>query len=124
MTVRKVTLLGEEVLRQQTEEIKDFGEETQVLVQDLFDTMYHAGGIGIAAPQIGVSLRICVLDLSRADEPESHRLTLINPSILKESKTLEKATEGCLSIPGMEEVVKRPSRVSVKAQDELSLIHI
>ncbi|MBH16172.1 MAG: peptide deformylase [Gemmatimonadetes bacterium] len=119
MTVRKVTLLGEEVLRQQTEEIKDFGEETQVLVQDLFDTMYHAGGIGIAAPQIGVSLRICVLDLSRADEPESHRLTLINPSILKESKTLEKATEGCLSIPGMEEVVKRPSRVSVKAQDEL-----
>ena len=119
MTVRKVTLLGEEVLRQQTEEIKDFGEETQVLVQDLFDTMYHAGGIGIAAPQIGVSLRICVLDLSRADEPESHRLTLINPSILKESKTLEKATEGCLSIPGMEEGVKRPSRVSVKAQDEL-----
>jgi len=119
VTVRKVTLLGEEVLRQQTEEIKDFGEETQVLVQDLFDTMYHAGGIGIAAPQIGVSLRICVLDLSRADEPESHRLTLINPSILKESKTLEKATEGCLSIPGMEEVVKRPSRVSVKAQDEL-----
>ena len=61
MTAKRVVLLGEEVLRIPTEKIKGFGEETQGLIEDLFDTMYHAGGIGIAAPQIGVSLRILSL---------------------------------------------------------------
>jgi len=120
VTARRVVLLGEEVLRIPTEEIEKFGEKTQGLVKDLFDTMYHAGGIGIAAPQIGLSLRICVVDLGRAEESEgSQRLTLINPVISEFSKLTEKATEGCLSIPGMEEVVKRPSKILVKAQDEL-----
>lgn len=120
MTARRVVLLGEEVLRIPTAKIKGFGEETQGLIEDLFDTMYHAGGIGIAAPQIGVSLRICVIDLGRAEElEESQRLTLINPAIVESSKAKEKATEGCLSIPGMEEIVKRPSQIKVRAQDEL-----
>jgi len=119
VTVRRVVLLGEEVLRAPTAEIERFGKETQALVQDLFDTMYYAEGIGIAAPQISVSLRVCVMDLSRADDSESQRLTLINPVVLESSKTEEKATEGCLSIPGMEEVVKRPAHIVVRAQDEL-----
>ena len=119
MTVRRVVLLGEEVLRTPTTEIESFGEETQSLIQDLFDTMYDAEGIGIAAPQIGVSLRVCVMDLTRQDDSESQRLTLINPVMLESSKSVEKATEGCLSIPGMEEVVKRASRIVVRAQDEL-----
>jgi len=119
VTIRKIVLLGEKVLRTQTAEIEKFGEETEALVQDLFDTMYSAGGIGIAAPQIGISLRVCVLDLSRADDPESQRLTLVNPVILESSKTKEKATEGCLSIPGMEEIVKRPAHIVVKAEDDL-----
>ena len=119
MTVRRVVLLGEEVLRTPTTEIESFGEETQSLIQDLFDTMYDAEGIGIAAPQIGVSLRVCVMDLTRQDDSESQRLTLINPVMLESSKAVEKATEGCLSIPGMEEVVKRASRIVVRAQDEL-----
>jgi peptide deformylase len=59
------------------------------------------------------------MDLSRADDSESQRLTLINPVVLESSKTEEKATEGCLSIPGMEEVVKRPAHIVVRAQDEL-----
>ena len=119
MTVRRVVLLGEEVLRTPTTEIESFREETQSLIQDLFDTMYDAEGIGIAAPQIGVSLRVCVMDLTRPDDSESQRLTLINPVMLESSKAVEKATEGCLSIPGMEEVVKRASRIVVRAQDEL-----
>lgn len=119
MTVRRVVLLGEEVLRTPTTEIESFREETQSLIQDLFDTMYDAEGIGIAAPQIGVSLRVCVMDLTRQDDSESQRLTLINPVMLESSKSVEKATEGCLSIPGMEEVVKRASRIVVRAQDEL-----
>ena len=90
MTARRVVLLGEEVLRIPTEKIKGFGEETQGLIEDLFDTMYHAGGIGIAAPQIGVSLRICVIDLGRAEDlEESQRLTLINPAIVESSKAKE-----------------------------------
>ena len=90
MTARRVVLLGEEVLRIPTEKIKGFGEETQGLIEDLFDTMYHAGGIGIAAPQIGVSLRICVIDLGRAEDlQESQRMTLINPAIVESSKAKE-----------------------------------
>jgi peptide deformylase len=119
VTVRRVVLLGEEVLRTPTTEIESFREETQSLIQDLFDTMYDAEGIGIAAPQIGVSLRVCVMDLTRPDDSESQRLTLINPVMFESSKAVEKATEGCLSIPGMEEVVKRASRIVVRAQDEL-----
>ncbi len=113
MTIRDIVLLGEEVLRTPGEEIAAFDDELRSLVEDMWETMYHAEGIGLAAPQIGVSLRLCVLDVRTEDDSDGGRVALVNPVISDESKKTDKAPEGCLSIPGFEEVVTRSSRVTV-----------
>jgi peptide deformylase len=82
----------------------------------MFETMYHAEGIGLAAPQVGVSKRVLVLDLRLEDQPDA-RVALVNPSITWESGETDKQTEGCLSIPGLEEVVERPWAVRVEGFD-------
>jgi peptide deformylase len=79
--------------------------------------MYFAEGIGLAAPQIGVSRRVCVLDLHDEDNPDDGRWVLVNPVIVESSDEEDKASEGCLSIPEMEEVVTRPARVTVQGFD-------
>ena len=117
MAIRDIAVLGEEVLRKPGEEIVEFDDELAALVRDMFETMYHAEGIGLAAPQIGVSLRLCVLDVRNEDDPESGPLALVNPVVSEASKKIDKASEGCLSIPGLEEVVARPARVTVNAFD-------
>jgi peptide deformylase len=89
-----------------------------VLVEDMRETMYFAEGIGLAAPQIGVSQRVCVLDLATEDDPEGGRWVFVNPVIVESSDEEDKSTEGCLSIPEMEEVVTRPARVTVRGFDE------
>ena len=115
MALRRIVLLGEEILRVPGEEVTAFDDELQTLVQDMLETMYHAEGIGLAAPQIGVSLRMCVLDLRDEEDPDAGRWVLVNPVIVHSSKKTVKAPEGCLSIPTMEEVVTRASRVTVQA---------
>ena len=115
MAIRDIVLLGEEVLRTPGEEIVEFDDDLRSLVEDMWETMYHAEGIGLAAPQIGVSLRLCVVDVRVEDDPEAGHLALVNPVVSEASKETDKASEGCLSIPGLEEVVSRPAAVTVTA---------
>ncbi len=117
MAVRRIVLLGEEVLRAPGVEVEAFDDELRSLVADLHETMYYAEGIGLAAPQIGVSLRVCVLDLRDEDDPEAGRWVFVNPVIVESSEEEDKASEGCLSIPEMEEVVTRAARVTVRGFD-------
>ena len=117
MAVRRILLLGEELLRAPGAEVEAFDDELRGLVEDLLETMYFAEGIGLAAPQIGVSSRVCVLDLRDEEDPEVGRWVLVNPVIVESSDDEDKAPEGCLSIPEMEEVVTRPARVTVRAFD-------
>ncbi len=117
MALREIVLMGDDpVLRTEAEEVEAFDDELLDLVQDMWETMYHADGIGLAAPQVGVSRRVLVVDLRRDDEPEA-RVALVNPRIVWSSEEREKAPEGCLSIPGMEEVVERPAEVRVEGFD-------
>ncbi len=117
MAGRRILLLGEEVLRDPGVEVEAFDDELRELVEDMLETMYFAEGIGLAAPQIGVSRRVCVLDLHDEDNPEGGRWVFVNPVIVESSDEEDKSTEGCLSIPEMEEVVARPARVTVRGFD-------
>ena len=105
----------EPVLSKKTETVTDFGAETRSLVDDMFESMYAAQGIGLAAPQIGVPKRITVIDLSFQKTPEE-KITLINPEIVhREGKQLEE--EGCLSFPDIRAKVQRAAMVKVRAQN-------
>jgi len=118
VAIRDIVLMGDPVLRTEAEDVAEFGDELKALVRDMFETMYHADGIGLAAPQIGLSKRVIVVDLRRQDEAlKEQRVALINPVVTWESPEVEKQSEGCLSIPGLEEVVQRPSAVRVEGMD-------
>ena len=115
MSLRKIYTYPDPVLRKKAEPVTEFGEELQKLVQDMVQTMYDAPGIGLAAPQIGVSKQVVVMDLS-AEEEDNQLMVLINPEILngEGSRTDE---EGCLSVIDLRAKVKRFSRIVVRAQD-------
>ena len=113
MSIREIVLLGDDVLRTPGEEIGEFDDKLRSLVEDMWETMYHAEGIGLAAPQIGVSLRLCVVDVRSESDADAGRLALVNPVVSDAGSKTDKAPEGCLSIPGLEEVVSRPARVTV-----------
>ena len=113
MAVREIVFLGDPVLREPTQEVETFDDELKVLVDDLFATMVAADGAGLAAPQIGVSRRVCVVDVRHA-EGEHARIALVNPRVAEASADREREPEGCLSIPGVTEVVNRPARVVVE----------
>lgn len=116
MAVREVVLMGDPVLRTEAAPVEDFDEELRTLVRDMFETMYLAEGIGLAAPQVGISKRVLVVDLRREDEPD-HRVALVNPEVVWASGEKDKEPEGCLSIPGLEEVVERPWAVRIEGFD-------
>lgn len=116
MAIREIVLMGDPVLRTKAQEVEDFDEGLRTLVRDMFETMYHAEGIGLAAPQVGISKRVLVVDLRREEEPEAH-LALVNPVVTWASRELDKAPEGCLSIPGLEDTVVRPWAVKVEGYD-------
>ena len=88
-------------------------DETRRLIRDMFDTMYDAEGIGLAAPQVGVSERVLIVDVPDGDDTR-HVHALVNPVIVDSGNATDKATEGCLSLPGLEETVTRPVRVTVE----------
>ena len=98
------------------DEVTDFGTpELEQFLEDMFESMYAAKGVGLAAPQIGFSRKISVIDISNAENP-ADKLVLINPQIVRmEGKQV--GEEGCLSIPTFREQVKRAKRVTVRAQD-------
>src|ERR1700761_7994390 len=114
--VRKILKYGEPVLEQKAEQVTEFDTaELRELIADMWETMYAAKGVGLAAPQIGVGKRISVIDIS-VGEDESKKVIIINPEItLREGK--QTGEEGCLSIPGFREPVTRASKVVVRAQD-------
>jgi peptide deformylase len=121
VAIREIVLMGDPVLRERADDVTEFDDELRKLVRDMFETMYHAEGIGLAAPQVGVSARVLVVDLRRdADGRESvepAHLALVNPRVTWHSDETEKQPEGCLSIPGLEEVVTRPLAVRVEGRD-------
>ncbi len=117
MAIRDIVLMGDPVLRERAAEVEEFDDDLRRLVDDMFETMYAAEGIGLAAPQIGISKRIFVLDVRDEEDEGGGRYALINPEIVESSKETDRAPEGCLSIPGLEEVVERPSRIVLRAQD-------
>ena len=114
--VRKIRLLGDPVLRAEAEDVAAFDAELRALVRDMFETMYHEEGIGLAATQVGVKQRVIVLDLRR-EEHDDEPMALVNPRLTWKSTETAKQTEGCLSIPGLEEIVERPAKVRVEAHD-------
>jgi peptide deformylase len=104
------------ILQRASAPVTEFDDELRKLVADMFESMYAAQGIGLAAPQIGIPKRLTVIDLSNKKEPRD-KIVLINPVItLQEGKQVEE--EGCLSLPEIREKVRRSARVIVKAQDE------
>ena len=116
MAVRDIIILPDKRLRLVSEPARTNDKELRLLVDDMFETMYEAPGIGLAAIQVGVPKRVIVMDLAKKDEPKEPRV-FVNPQVLWRSD--EKATyeEGCLSIPEFYEEVERPSRVRVKFLD-------
>lgn len=115
MAVKRVLQYGEKSLREPSKEIHKVSKKIQELVQDLLETMYAKNGVGLAAPQIGVNLRVFVIDVSKNDEP-LNPIVFINPKIIKKSGATV-AQEGCISFPEAYTDVKRYANVMVKALD-------
>jgi peptide deformylase len=113
--IREIVKYPDPILQQPTEPVTEFNEELRTIVDDMFESMYAAQGIGLAAPQIGISKRITVIDLSFKKNPDE-KIVLINPEIIsKQGKQNEE--EGCLSLPEIREKVTRAEKVRVRAQD-------
>ncbi|HUO13814.1 MAG TPA: peptide deformylase [Verrucomicrobiae bacterium] len=113
--VYPIVKYGNPVLEKPSETVTVFDEELRQLIEDMFESMYAAHGVGLAAPQIGIGKRIAVIDVTFKEDPKA-KLVLINPEIIKtEGKHTQ--SEGCLSIPDFRENVSRPNRVTVRAQD-------
>ena len=111
-----IVKFGNPVLEKKAEIVTVFDDELRKLIDDMFESMYAARGVGLAAPQIGISRRIAVIDVTFKEDPKA-KLVLINPEIIH-SEGRFKQSEGCLSIPDFRENVTRPRAVTVRAQDE------
>lgn len=108
MALRNVRIDGDPILRKTSKEIKEVTEKIRLLAEDMFETMDHEKGVGLAAPQIGILKRIVVIDSGE----ENERFALINP-VIQESEGSQIATEGCLSIPNFTGYVDRPEKLRV-----------
>ena len=111
MAIRQIRVLGDDILRKTSKEVKEMTPRMHTLVEDMYDTMYEAMGVGLAAPQVGILKRIVVIDVG--DGP----VVMVNPEILETSGS-QTGQEGCLSIPGKAGIVTRPMYVKAKAYDE------
>ncbi|MCF7826085.1 MAG: peptide deformylase [Candidatus Marinimicrobia bacterium] len=112
----EIQTYGKEVLRTRTEEIPQIDDDLRVFVANMFETMYAAEGIGLAAPQVNKSIRLFVIDLSPLRENEGKRV-FVNPQILEYGETQDEYEEGCLSIPTVHEIVTRPTSIRITYQD-------
>ena len=111
MAIRSIRELGDPVLNKKCKEVKEVTERTKELIDDMFETMYEAEGVGLAAPQVGILKRICVIDCG--DDP----ILFIPPKVMETSGE-QTGQEGCLSVPGKCGVVTRPNYVKVLAYNE------
>jgi peptide deformylase len=112
VSILDIRVLGDPVLRKPTKPVTEVTDELRRLIADMFETMYAAEGIGLAAPQVGRSERVAVVDV------EGRKFALINPEIVSRNGASEKAEEGCLSIPDIYGDVERPPEVTIRALDE------
>jgi len=115
MALLKIVKYGDPVLEQPGDHVTEFDDRLKKLVGDMFETMYSASGVGLAAPQVGLSKRLFVMDCSGGDDPNA-RLALVNPVVLRVEGD-QTGDEGCLSFPGIFFPVKRSLRAVVRAQD-------
>ncbi|HKY32214.1 MAG TPA: peptide deformylase [Candidatus Polarisedimenticolia bacterium] len=115
MAIRRIVKFGDPVLGTPTRRVEGIDDGIRTLVTDMIETMYAAPGVGLAANQVGVSLRVAVIDVTAGQEP-GRVIVLINPDVVEqEGRQVEE--EGCLSIPGYTEFVQRPARAVVRALD-------
>ncbi len=109
MALRTIRFDGDEVLRKVSKKVDKVDENLKILVEDMFETMYDADGVGLAAPQIGVLKRVIVIDI------EVLKCVMINPEIISfNDEEFQDGPEGCLSVPGVEDIVRRPSSLTVR----------
>ena len=113
MAIRNIRVDDDPILRKKSREVTEFNDRLFELLDDMKDTLYKSGGVGLAAPQVGVLRRVVVMDVS---EDRSDYIELINPEIYEEDGS-QTGNEGCLSLPGLCGVVTRPMVVKVKAQN-------
>jgi peptide deformylase len=111
MAVLQLRVYPDPVLRQKAKRVKKVDQSISKLIDDMVETMYSTGGVGLAAPQVGVSLRVAVIEI-----PGDETIVLVNPEVVKRSGEME-VTEGCLSVPGYRGDIKRSEKVTVKALD-------
>lgn len=111
MATRVVRTIGDAVLTKECKEVKEMTPRIRTLIEDMFDTMYEADGVGLAAPQVGILKRIVTIDIGEGP------VVFINPKIIK-TEGEQTGYEGCLSVPGKSGVVTRPMYVKVQAYDE------
>jgi peptide deformylase len=116
MALRDIIILPDKRLRSVSKPVDKIGDDVRTLVADMFETMYEAPGIGLAAVQVGVPLRVVTMDLSKREEHAEPKV-FINPEIVSSSEEKSVYEEGCLSIPDIHEDVERPARVRIRYVD-------
>ncbi len=116
MAIRKIVTLPDPILRRKARKVTDFGPELQTLIDDMLETMREAPGVGLAAPQVGVPLRVIVVEFGDEDDDEApaKQYALVNPEITRAAPETAVGTEGCLSIPNVVGDVERSVAVTVK----------
>ncbi len=119
MAIRNIRTEGDEVLRKRSKEVAVIDQKIKDLVEDMIDTMYHAEGVGLAAPQVGILKRIAVIDVY----DDTGVKVLINPKIIREEGE-QFEVEGCLSVPERAGTVRRPAKVWVEALNEHGEIYV
>lgn len=110
MSLRTIRVVGDEILRKKSKEVKEMTPRLNQLIDDMIETMYDSEGVGLAAPQVGILKRLVVIDVGEGP------IVLINPQIIAQSGS-QTGMEGCLSVPGKSGQVTRPNEVTVKALD-------
>ncbi len=123
MTVRRIVTSEDPLLREKSKKVRRFGEPLERLVSDMFESMYAANGLGLAAPQIGVLQRVFVIEMPATHDDDGNetrpaeQYVLVNPEIVRKQGE-EKVEEACLSVPGYQGLVKRATHVVIKGRDE------
>ena len=112
--IREIRMLGDPVLREKAQPVPEVTDELRALIPDMFETMYAAEGVGLAAPQIGLGVRLIVVD---PHDEVTAPFALFNPEVVAAGAETDKIEEGCLSIPGIRELVERPTTCVVDALD-------
>ena len=119
MAIRSIVKLGDDVLRKKCKEVTVFDESLGELIDDMYETMFRVDGVGLAAPQVGILRRVCVVSVDNGVT----KYELVNPEIVK-TKGVQRGNEGCLSCPGYSGTVERPKKLTVKAYDRTGAEHL